>query len=148
MKKFAAILLVLVLSLTLAVSALAEQATFLMTTITDLDGNVLVTLTEDGIVVDADGNDVSDEFPVLCLVMDDETMECAFGTEDELISGTMEIIEQTEDSVVLEFTLEDGEVLQMIYTVAEINTITYVDEENGLLFIMPEIVLEDVEEAE
>ena len=148
MKKFAAILLVLVLSLTLAVSALAEQATFLMTTITDMDGNILVTLTEDGIVVDADGNDVSDEFPVLCLVMDDETMECAFGTEDELISGTMEIIEQTEDSVVLEFTLEDGEVLQMIYTVAEINTITYVDEENGLLFIMPELVLEDVEEAE
>lgn len=145
MKKIAAILLVLVLALSAVTAAFAEQKVFAMTTIADLEGNVLATLTEDGVILDAEGNDVTEQFPVLCVSMDDETMTCAFGNADEMVNGTVTIVEQTEDGVVIEIALENGEVFQMLYTVEGTNALTLVDEESGLMFIMPEISVEAAE---
>lgn len=145
MKKIAAILLVLVLALSAVTAAFAEQKVFVMTTIADLEGNVLATLTEDGVILDAEGNDVTEQFPVLCVSMDDETMTCAFGTADEQVNGTMTVVEQTEDGVVIEITLENGEVFQMLYTVEGTNALTLADEESGFMFIMPELSVEAAE---
>lgn len=139
MKKLAIVLMVLVMSLMLIGSAAAEQKLFAMTTVADAEGNVLATVTEDGNVVDAEGNDISEDFPVLVLFMDDETMTCTFGTEDEVVEGAMEVVEQTEEGVALVVTFEDDTTIQLVYSVVGINAVTYVDEESGLYFIMPEI---------
>lgn len=137
MKKFAAVILALVLIL--SVAALAETKMFALTTITDMESNVVATVTEDGNAIDANGNDVSDEFPIFVFQLDDESMTCTFGDEEEVLNGTIEITEQTEDGVALWVTLEDGEEFEIVYTTAGINACTYLDEENGLAFIMPEI---------
>lgn len=142
MKKFAVILMALVMSLMILTSACAAQKMFVMTTVTDTEGNILVTVNEDGAVVDAEGNDLSEEFPVMIVLLDDEAMTCTYGTEDDVVTGTMEIVEQVEDGVALKVTFEDGEEIGLIYTVAGINAVTYVDEDEGMLFIMPEIPME------
>ncbi len=139
MKKVLVVLMALVLAVMMMASAVAEEKVFAMTTVTDAEGNILATLTEDGIIVDAEGNDISDQFPVLVASLNDETMTCTFGTEDEVVNGTMEITEQTEDGVALVMNLEDGEVVEMVYSVVGMNALTYVDEESGMLFIMPEV---------
>lgn len=142
MKKFAVILVALVMSLMLLTSAVADQKMFVMTTVTDVEGNVIVTVNEEGIVVDAEGNDLSEDFPVLVVLLDDAEMTCTFGTEDEVETGSMEILGQTEEGVALAVTMEDGSVLNLVYTVVGINAVTYVDEDEGLLYIMPEIEME------
>lgn len=139
MKKFAVVILALVLSLTMLCSAVAEEKVFALVTVADAEGNVVATITEDGIAVDAEGNDISDEFPVLAASLDDEAMTCTFGDENQVINGTMEIIEQNEQGVAIQMNLEDGEVLQMVYTVVGVNALTYVEEETGLYFILAEV---------
>ena len=125
MKKIFA--LILVLALTLSFAAFAEQRTYIMAAISDADGNVLASLTDDGsAVLDADGNDITDDYPVLVLLVDNESKACAFGTEDDAISGTFEITAEDAETGVdeLTFTLEDGEVLTMYYVAGE-DTFSY-----------------------
>lgn len=138
MKKFAAIVLALVLCV-MFTSAFAAEKMFAMTTVTDIEGNIIATITEEGTAVDANGNDVTDEFPALVLWIDDEAMTCALGNEEEAIEGTVEVTGQTEEGVAMTLTMEDGEVVTAIYTVTGVNACTIVDEANGFLYIMPEI---------
>lgn len=117
MKKFAALLLALCLLLTLT-TAVAETRTFVLAGVTDADNNTIV----------------SDELPVLVFGLNDETMECAFGDENEQVAGVAEIIGQEDRAVILNVVLEDGTEVQVVY-IADEDACVYVDE-NGYIYTM------------
>lgn len=131
MKKFIAAVLMLCVALS-AVTAAAETRAFFMSAVQDAEGNLLTF-------------DQLTDMPVLVFSVDDETGVCAFGTEEDLISGTYEITEQSEEGVALTLTLEDGEVLEVVYLAAE-DTFVYVDE-TGYIFFMTNVDLLSAEAA-
>lgn len=118
MKKLFAIALALVMVLSMVAVAAAETRTYVMVTVTDLEGNEVAT----------------EGLPVLVFGMDNETFECAFGTAEETKAGTFEIVANEDGIYALNVTVEDESML-MEYIEAE-DIVTYVDQENGLVFIM------------
>lgn len=123
MKKIIAIVLTLCFVLT-AVTAMAETRTYFMSGAQDPDGNA----------VSYEGNP---DFPVLVFSIDDESMVCAFGTEDEMIAGTCAIAEDAEEALALAVTLENGEELTLIYLKAD-DVFAYVDAE-GYYYVMENV---------
>lgn len=123
MKKIIAVVLTLCLALS-AVTALAETRTFFMSGVQDSEGNV----------ISYEGNP---DFPVLVLVIDDEAMACAFGTEEEMIAGTFEIAGQTDEALTLAVTLESGEQFNIVYVIAE-DACAYVDAE-GYVYVLQNV---------
>lgn len=120
MKKFVALLLVLCMALTMT-AALAEETT-------------TVTTYMMAAAVDAEGNYVDLEtaqLPVLVLAIDSATNECAFGTEEETVAGTYEIVTGEDDVLVLYVVLADGSEVVMFY-VAEDDAWMLVDEATGM----------------
>lgn len=121
MKKLFAAVLALVLMLT-AVSALAEVRTYMMVGVQDAEGNVVV----------------SDELPVLVLAVDDEAMTVALGTEDNMVEGTLELVEMMDEAGQFAATLADGSTVTMVYTI-ENDCFAIVDEESGLVMVLMNI---------
>ena len=117
MKKIFAIMLALVLMLSVAASA--EVGIYVLAAVQDAEGNVIM----------------SEEFPVLVFSLDDETNACALGTEDEMIEGTYEIVEATEETLVLAVTLNDGSEVALYYTFAD-DVFAIMDEENGYVMVL------------
>lgn len=119
MKKIVALLLALCMVLTMT-AALAESRSYVMVGVTDADGNTVV----------------SDEIPVLCFALNDETMVCAFGTEEETMEGVAEIAGVDEESklVILNVTLAD-ETTIVIYFDGDSDTMSFVDED-GFVYTM------------
>ena len=129
MKKFVAMLLAVVLCMTFA---LAEIRAYVMVGVSDAEGNY-VTIEET-------------EMPVLAFALDDETMECGFGDEENLVKGTA-VIESRDDEngiVILVVTLEDGTEMHIIYE-GESDTMSFTDEE-GYVYIMMNV--DELVEAE
>ena len=109
MKKFVALLLVLCMALTMAFAVAEEEAT-------------TVTTYMMAAAVDADGNYVdleTAELPVLVLAIDSASNECAFGTEDETVEGTYEIVTGDDGVMMLYVTLNDGSEAVMFYVVED-----------------------------
>lgn len=127
MKKTIAVVLMLCIAF-MSVSAFAETRTFYMAGVQDPEGNT-VTFNET-------------EMAVLVFAVDDENMVCAFGSEEALIAGTYEIAEQTDETVTLDVTLEDGSELMLIYVIAE-DSFAYVDEEGYVYVLMNVDTLEE-----
>ena len=123
MKKIIAVILVLCLVLA-ATSAVAETRSYFLIGVQDDAGNV----------VDYESDP---DFPVLVFTVDDETMTCAFGSDEEPIGGTCQIIEQTDTTLTLAISLEDGEELIMIY-VPENDSFAYVDEK-GCTYVLANV---------
>ena len=123
MKKIIAVVLVLCFALT-AVSALAETRTFFMCGVQDPEGNIV-------------SYESDPDFPVLVFYVDDAAMTCAFGTEEEMIMGTCAVIEQGEDTVTLNVTLENGDEYTMIYVASE-DAFAYVDAA-GYTYVMQNV---------
>lgn len=139
MKKFATVILVLVLSIMIT-SAFAEEKTFGMAAITDLEGNVLYAVLEDNSIVDADGNAV-DSIPYYTMNIDDEAMTFRMGVSDKTLDGTVEILESTDTQVNLKLTLtESGVVILAAYTTEGGSMLTIIDEANSILVLLTEEV--------
>lgn len=120
MKKFVAVVLMLSIAL-MSVAAFAETRSYMLAGVQDAEGNVV-------------SFEEVEDFPVLVFVVDDESMTCGFGTEEEIVEGTCEIAEQTEEALALNVTLNDGSAMVMIY-VAEEDSFAFVDE-NGYTYVM------------
>lgn len=117
MKKFVSLVLALLLVMSLS-AAFAEERQYVVVSVADADGN------------EYDIVNNPDMFPVLVAYLDDANMICAFGTEDEVIAGTIESIEMSEEEGIaaLYCVLEDGTELCLIYDGVN-DTLVYVDEE-------------------
>lgn len=122
MKKMIALFLALALVLSLS-AAVAEQRQFMLAIATDAEGNVTDVQTH------------PEQFTVLVLGIDDEAMTCAFGTQDNTVEGTLEIVEtnQEEGYVTLHATLANGTEIEMDYVAAD-ETVYIYDEETDLLY--------------
>ena len=117
MKKIFAIMLALVLMLSVAASA--EVGIYVLAAVSDAEGNVVV----------------SEELPEVILMLDDESGECAYGTEDEMLEGTYEIVEATEETLTFVVSLSDGSQFVMGYSF-EIDAFVIADEENGYIMVL------------
>ena len=100
MKKFVAMLLAVVLCMTFA---LAETRAYVVVGVSDAEGNYAT-------IEDT-------ELPVLVFAIDDETMKCGFGDEENVVEGTavVESTDQETKTVVLTVTLDDGTVLNVTF---------------------------------
>lgn len=131
MKKIVAVVLMLCIAF-VTVSAFAETRTFYMAGVQDPEGNT-ITFGE------------TEDMAVLVFAVDDESMTCAFGTEDELIAGTCEVVERTDETVTLNVTLEDGDEMTLIYVAAE-DSFAYVDED-GYIYVLANVDILDEQAA-
>ena len=118
MKKFFAVLMALVLMLS-ATSAFAELSQYMMVGIQDEEGNVVT----------------AEDLPVLVFVIDNETDACAFGTEENLIEGVWECVEETDEYLLLSAVLDDGTELEIVYLIAE-DAFAFTDPESGITFVL------------
>lgn len=118
MKKFVAVLMSLALVLTMAF-AVAESttSTYMMAAAVDAEGNYIDLETA--------------ELPVLVLAIDGASNECAFGSEEETMAGTYEIVAGEDGVLVLTVALADGSEAVMFY-VAEDDAWMLVDVESGV----------------
>lgn len=122
MKKFTALFLALAMILTMAF-AMAEESTvstYMMTAAVDAEGNYIDLETA--------------ELPVLVLAIDGASNECAFGTEEETVEGTYEIVAGEDGVLVLTATLADGSTVVMFY-VAEDDAWMLIDEDGVSMFL-------------
>lgn len=127
MKKMIAALIALVMML-FAVSAFAEVSTYMLTSAQDAEGNLLVA-TE-----------------AFMFVIDDETNECAFGTEDMLEAGTWEQVSVDENMADLLITFEDGTQMHIYFFIEE-DAFAFAGE-NEVIYVMNNIeTLEAAAEA-
>ena len=131
MKKIFAVVLVLCFALS-AVTAFAETRTFFMTGVQDPEGNVVS-------YVD------NPDFPVLVFSVDDESMVCAFGTEDDLITGTCSVAEDAETTLALNVSLENGDEYTLIYVKAE-DAFAFVDA-SGYIYVLANVNTLETEQA-
>ena len=122
MKKFTALFLALAMILTMAF-AMAEESTvstYMMAAAVDAEGNYIDLETA--------------ELPVLVLAIDGASNECAFGTEEETVAGTYEIVAGEDGVMVLTATLADGSTVVMFY-VAEDDAWMLIDESGVSMFL-------------
>lgn len=139
MKKFAAIILVIALSV-MFTTAFAATETFGMAAITDLEGNTIYNVLVDNTVIDAEGNP-ADNVPYITLVLDDETLTFEMSTETESVSGTIEVLEIAGSQTTLQLVPEQGPTIVAVYSQEDGQTVTLVDEANGMMFVMyPEAI--------
>ena len=119
MKKFVAILVALSMLLTMAFAVAEEStvSTYMLAAINDAEGNVIS-------IEEA-------ELPVFVLAIDGASNACGFGTEEEMVDGTYEIVDGEDGVLVLYVTLSNGEETVMFY-VAEDDAWMMVDEESGI----------------
>lgn len=137
MKKFAAVILVLALTLMLT-SAFAEVKNFGLAGVTDMEGNILYAVLEDDSIVDGEGNPA--EFPRIAAVIDDEAMTFTMSTADQSVSGTVEVVESTDEQVALLLTPDMIDTsITAYFTTEGGNALTIVDEANGMMAILSEI---------
>lgn len=123
MKKIAALVMVLVLILSMS-AAMAETRSYFMAAASDAEGNAI------DIVSNAD------MFPVLTFAIDDETMTCAFGTEEEFVEGVVgepEVIDEENGILVMHIVLNDGTEYDLVYAGYE-DTFYFTDPESGVTF--------------
>ena len=123
MKKFVALLMALVLVLSMS-AALAETRSYFMAAASDADGNAIDLVTN------------ADMFPALAFVIDDETMTCAFGTDEEYVEGIVgepELIDEENGVAVMHIVLDDGTEYDLIYAAYE-DTFYFTDPESGVTF--------------
>ena len=119
MKKFVAVIVALSMLLTMALAMADETtiSTYIMTAAADAEGNV-VSIEEA-------------QLPILVLAIDGASDACAFGTEEELVEGTYEIVVGDDDVLVLYVTLTTDEEIVMFYVPDE-DAWMLVDEESGI----------------
>ena len=120
MKKFVAILVALFMLLTVAFAMAEEESTistYMLAAINDAEGNIIS-------IEEA-------ELPIFVLAIDGASNACAFGTEEEMVEGTYEIVAGEDGVLVLYVTLSNGEETVMFY-VAEDDAWMMVDEESGI----------------
>lgn len=119
MKKFVALFVALSMLLTLAFAVAEEStvSTYMLAAVNDAEGNLMS-------IEDA-------QLPVLVLSIDGASNACAFGTEEELVEGTYEIVTGEDGVLVLYVTLSTGEETVMFY-VADKDAWMLVDEESGI----------------
>ena len=116
MKKMLAVLIALVMVLS-AVSAFAEISTYMLVGAQDAEGNLYAAT------------------QTLVFAIDDETNECAFGAEgEEMMAGTWEFGEITEEVAVVNITFADETTMVMYYTSAD-DSFAFLDE-NGVTYVM------------
>ncbi|MDO4484356.1 MAG: hypothetical protein Q4C54_07985 [Clostridia bacterium] len=127
MKKFVSVMLALVLMMT-ACAAMAETAGYILGGVQTEDGSMVT-------IADA-------EFPVFVFVMDNETMECAFGVEDEMVGGTV-AVEATEDEDILALTatLENGEVMNLYAVISE--DVVLLEQDGSVLVLVNSELLDE-----
>ena len=103
MKNFVAILVALSMCLTMAFAVAEEStvSTYMLTAINDAEGNVIS-------IEEA-------ELPIFVLAIDGASNACGFGTEEEMVEGTYEIIAGEDDVLALYVTLTNGEETVMFY---------------------------------
>lgn len=119
MKKLAAILVALSLLLTAAFAVAEENtvSTYMLAAVNDAEGNV-VSMEEA-------------ELPLLVLAIDGASDACAFGTEEEMVEGTYQIIAGEDGVLMLYVILENGEEVVMFY-IAEQDVWMIAEEETGM----------------
>ena len=119
MKKIVSVLLALSLLLTVAFAVAEESSvsSYLMVYAETADGTA-VSL-EDGTL------------PILALSIDGASNACAFGTEEELVEGTYDIVSGDDDVLYLTVSLNDGSTTTMFYSVED-DAWVIVDEESGV----------------
>ena len=119
MKKFVAAIVALSMLLTMAFAVAEEStvSTYMLAAINDAEGNVIS-------IEEA-------ELPIMVLVIDGASNQCAFGTEEEQVEGTYEIVAGEDDVLVLYVTLNDGSETVMFYD-AEQDAWMLVEEETGI----------------
>lgn len=139
MKKFSAAILVLILCLMFVVSAVAEQKTFALTTVTTLEGEIIATINEEGVAIDADGNDVSAQFPAGTITIDDEALTFQLANASNEASGSVEIVEAADDAITLTLNADYAAITAVCVIDNDSYILTLVDEASGILLIMPEI---------
>lgn len=141
MKKFAAIVLVLALSIMLT-SAFATEKNLGMAVVTDLEGNILYVVNEDNTITDTEGNP-AEYIPYITLHVDDETntFEMSATGEAQAVTGTIEVVESDDTQVTLQLNPDiEAPAITAVLTVEDgANVITLVDEANGMLIMMTEI---------
>lgn len=122
MKKFVALFVVLSMILTMAFAVAEEStiSTYMMVAAADAEGNYIDLETA--------------ELPVLVLVIDGASNECAFGTEGETVEGTYEIVTGEDGVLVLTAALNDGSSVVMFY-VAEDDAWMVIDENGTSMFL-------------
>ena len=120
MKKFVAVIVALSMLLTVAFAMAEEESTvstYMLVAANDAEGNLVS-------IEDA-------QLPVFVLAIDGASNACAFGTEEEMVEGTYEIVAGEDDVWVLYVTLSTGEETVMFYD-AEQDAWMLVDEETGV----------------
>ena len=120
MKKFVAVIVALSMLLTVAFAMAEEESTvstYMLAAANDAEGNLVS-------IEDA-------QLPVFVLAIDGASNACAFGTEEEMVEGTYEIVAGEDDVLVLYVTLSTGEETVMFYD-AEQDAWMLVDEETGV----------------
>lgn len=122
MKKFTALFLALVMILTMAFAVAEEStvSTYMMAAAVDAEGNYIDLETA--------------ELPVLVLAIDGASNECAFGTEEETVEGTYEIVAGEDGVMMLTANLADGSAVVMLY-VAEDDAWMLIDESGVSMFL-------------
>ena len=123
MKKLVAVALALVMLVTMALAVAEESAvaSYLMVGVVDAEGNTLT-------VADT-------ELPVLALSIDGASNKCAFGTEEETVTGTYEITGEEEGLTVVTVSLEDGST-NVLYYDAEEDIWSVYDEATGYTMVL------------
>lgn len=118
MKKCIALLVALTMLMTMAFAVAEENtvSTYMLAAINDAEGNVIS-------IEEA-------ELPIFVLAIDGATNACGFGTEEEMVEGTYEIVAGEDGVLVLYVTLNNGEETVMFY-VADEDAWMLVDEESG-----------------
>lgn len=135
MKKLLVIALAIVLTLAIAAVASAETRTYLMMGVADTEGNVYASVTDDGsAVVDAEGNDVTEDFPIIGFVVDDDAMTGVITFDDEGEAVTLTMKETAETAAIITATFDDGSALDFMYD-GENDAFALVDE-NGLVYTL------------
>ena len=135
MKKFVAVVLSLMLVLSLVCTASAEVRSFVLSGVTDLDGNAIE----------------AEELPMAILTIDDEEvdgiMACVYSTAEADEEGTYVIVEQNDEEgyVIFDATFPE-DVIEFVYY-AESDACALIDAENNLIYVYLRVAEDATEEA-
>lgn len=130
MKKTIACALTLILVFSLAFSACAEIKVYVMSGICDAEGNAVAIVSEDGTTVtDDEGNDITEDCPVMYFGYDDEDEDhmCYYGVLDQEIGGIYDVDSEDETTINMIIALDDGDIMPFVYSIAD-DTFSFTDD--------------------
>ena len=125
MKKIAALVLALIMTLSLVCIASAEAHAYALTAVTDLEGNVLEL----------------EELPVGVLLFNDETFEFALNLADTEVEGVLEVGEAVDETTLILTAAIGDETLTFSYY-DDTDTFALIDEGEGLVYVFTALAAE------